>query len=74
MTLYIMDSGATTAEIDRGVAAAMRVIGDADPAQLEAAQDGPEADQWRAAERAALAACCEGWRTIPDAAYLTAAG
>lgn len=80
--LWISDSGASTAEIERGVVAAMALLAArgvsaelAHAAALaEAADESADpaaADAWRAAERAALDACCAGWQRIPDSAVLT---
>ena len=84
MALWINDSGASTEDILRGVAAAVAVFErygvsakDAQAAQ-QAIDDGEQADNvmtmravaWQEADAAAVKACCAGWSRIPDAAYL----
>lgn len=83
--LWIHDSGATTAEIKRGVEAALAVFqrrgvspAAAWKATLAMADDRPYdqslVEAWEEADSAAVTACCEGWQSIPDAAQLVLEG
>ena len=81
MTLWIYDSNADTAEIEKGVAAALEYFteNNIDPAAagaaLQADADGEphEADlitAWFAAETAAFNAAFEGWAEWPEGAHM----
>ena len=84
MGLSIVDSGANTEEIDRGVAAACAVFEKAGvsaeaahAAQFKIASDEPvtneetmQATVWAEADKAAVVACCKGWLKIPEPAHL----
>lgn len=84
MALWINDSGASTEEIERGVAAAQAVFDqhgvsaeDASAAKLKIDSNEPvssvetmRAVAWDAADSAAVIACCKGWQRIPEAAHL----
>ncbi len=84
MALWIMDSGATTKEIERGVAAAEAVFERAGVTAQEAFEAQQKIDQgeqvtneetmravvWGEADSAAVVECCKGWRRIPEAAHL----
>lgn len=84
LTLWIYDSGASTADIERGVEAAVAELtrlgvtaaaaAEADTASADdEAHDTAAAAAWRSAERAALAACFDGWARWPDGAHLAPA-
>lgn len=81
MGIYIHDSGASTAEIERGIAAAHAVFVRYEltpehcARQMQARAEGDAWGQrgvaaWAEAEAAALEACCLGWGRIPAAAHL----
>jgi hypothetical protein len=81
MGIYIYDSGASTAEIERGIAAAHAVFmrcgltPEHCARQIVARDKGDAWGQrgvaaWAEAEAAALDACCLGWGRIPPAARL----
>lgn len=82
MSLWITDcQPATSADIERGVAAAQAVFSAAGltpehcSAQMDALAAGDDYGErgvatWQAAEAAALQACCQGWQRIPDSAGL----
>lgn len=75
--LWLTDSGASTDDIERGVAAAMAVLAErgvtstqANLASLIDAEDeqplASHLDAWRDAESTAIATCCEGWAQVPE--------
>lgn len=83
---WIEVEGASKAELRRGIAAARAVldgtgIADAGPlfrAHFKFVEDGPMTEeemelcrQWKMAEKAAVEACCGGWRKRPSVAYLS---
>ena len=79
--LWIDDSGASDAEIRRGVAAALEVFdrlglsADHCYRQVAALAEGDAygergVNAWREAEAAAIVACCAGWWRVPVAAHL----
>ncbi len=84
MALWINDSGASTEEILRGVAAAVAVFerygvtAEEAPAAQQLIDDGEQVDNattmravaWGEADAAAVKACCAGWNRIPEAAHL----
>jgi hypothetical protein len=81
ISLWIHDSGASTAEIEAGVSAAMAELrlhatspSSAYLATLIDAAGGSaweqDLDAWRAAEAAAFRAAFEGWATVPHGANL----
>ena len=74
--LSIVDcQGASSADVERGIAAAVHELRAAGITTAEAATAAylAESDAWQAADRAAIAACCAGWRRVPDEAHLEAA-
>jgi len=81
MTLWIYDSGASTAEIERGVAAAIDVFErhaltpEHCAAQVLALSNDDAYDErgvaaWNEADDAAMTACCAGWNRTPPAGHL----
>lgn len=84
MSLCIFDSGASTEEIERGIAAANAVFEkngvtaeDADAAQTKidngeivTSQETMRAVVWGEADAAAVVECCKGWLKIPESAHL----
>lgn len=83
-SVWIVDAHASEADIRAGVEAAERVFlrWRLTPAhcyaQMIAHADGDAYGErglaaWREAEVAAIAACCAGWRKIPEAAHLALA-
>lgn len=84
MGLWIVDSGANTEEIDRGVAAALQVFHSEhvppeyanSACQKDANGDEMTTDEknavrvWREAENAAIVECCKGWVRIPESVHL----
>ena len=82
--LWLMDSGASTEEIERGVAAGMAVLAERGVTStqaylaslIDAEDEQPLAshlDAWRDAESAAIAACCVGWAQVPEGISLAPA-
>lgn len=84
--LWLMDSGASTEEIERGVAAGMAVLAECGVTStqaylaslIDADYEEPQPltshlNAWRDAESAAIAACCEGWARVPEGVSLVPA-
>lgn len=81
ITMWITDSGASTEEIERGVAAAEALLAErgltpeaAFAASLAAAEgephDAAHAQAWCDAEIRAIDECCKGWLRLPEGASL----
>ncbi len=65
MALWIDDSGASTVEIQRGVAAAQEYL-----ASVNATAETATVEQWKRAELAAFESAFAGWHRWPEAACL----